>query len=124
IININYDVHNLIIFNFFFFLALFSVSSTFNEIIPILDTSMVVFLITFIYIAIYFLNNRSVKINNFEANTLLLFVIPIFLSLIGMLTAVISENNSEYMQYVTSKFPTRIILVIINIGILDRKSDV
>src|SRR5699024_4996385 len=53
-----------------------------------------------------------------EANTLLLFVIPIFLSLIGMLTAVISENNSEYMQYVTSKFPTRIILVIINIGIL------
>src|SRR5699024_9869315 len=69
-------------------------------------------------ITLYFLRDGINRINKFETNTLLLFIIPIFMSLIGILTAMIDENNSEYMKYLVSKFPSRAILIFINIIIL------
>lgn len=109
---------NNLILNLYFLLAPFAVSTSFNQLSPLGTSSLLVLLVSFTYLSLDFLRNGIQLISKFKQRILLLFTLPIFTSLIGVVVSIIRENNKEYRLYLLEKLPARGILIFINIGIL------
>ncbi|WP_443256639.1 O-antigen ligase family protein [Virgibacillus sp. L01] len=101
-----------------FIVAPFAVSGWFQNLMPVIPTTVVFMVVTFLYFALYFLKVKKLTITVFEKNTILLFVIPILLSFLGVFVALFFENNSDYSQYVSGDFTGRMFLIILNVTIL------
>ncbi|MGG0716264.1 O-antigen polymerase [Robertmurraya massiliosenegalensis] len=64
------------------------------------------------------MKKKKLTLTTFEKNTVLLFIIPIYLSIIGVAYVLLTQNDSNYLKYVMGNIPGRIFLVILNITIL------
>lgn len=102
----------------YFLLAPFGVSDAINSLIPGLGLSLTMIGVIFIFFLLYFMKGNPIKLDRFEVNTILLFIIPIMLSFLGIFISLFTINNVEYIQYITENLPTRLLLIMANITII------
>lgn len=102
----------------YFFIAPFSISIIFQEIIPNVPTTVIIMMTTSLFFIFYFLKVRTFRISSFEKITLLLFIYPVFLSFIGIFVAMLLNGDQYYLQYLSKDFPSRMILIILNLTII------
>lgn len=101
-----------------FFLAPFTVSGLFQNITPFIETSLALQLIAFLYFFLFMLKHKKIVLKRFETYILMIFITPVLLSFIGVLSKVLFDPNAFYYEYIDADFKNRLILIVFNLTIL------
>jgi len=117
-ININTTFFNRLPIYILFLVAPFAVSGLFQNLVPLVPTTVAIMGLTFLYFIFYFLRVKKLTITKFEKDTIILFVLPILFSFLGVFVALFLENNADYSQYASSDITGRMFLVVLNVTIL------